>query len=90
VTVDGTNIDFEDNEVEEFNGITEINNFRLSLIKLLPMLSVKADGISDRSSNTNWFKMTSNTRQHFVTARSRVSSISEVDMGTNVGERVTQ
>jgi hypothetical protein len=54
-----------------------------------PRSTVKAKGMSDTSSNSKWFNLTSSMRQHSVFAIIR-AKLSTRDMGTEEGDRVAQ
>jgi hypothetical protein len=71
-------------------GIAEIFTTKRFSALAAPTSTVKAKGMSDTSSNSRWFNLTSNLRQHAVFTTLRERSMSTRDMGTEEGESVAQ
>jgi hypothetical protein len=96
VNTEGTNIEIDlESRVEvEFEenvtGITEIITVTSPNTWPAPTSTVKAKETSDTSSNSKWFNLTSNMRQHSVFTIIPERSISTRDMGTEEGDRVAQ
>jgi hypothetical protein len=101
VNTEGANIEIEletgiEEEVElgeierRSTGIAEIFTTKRFGALAAPTSTVKAKGMSDTSSNSKRFNLTSNLRQHAVFTTLRERSMSTRDMGTEEGESVAQ
>jgi hypothetical protein len=86
----GVGVELEESVGTSTAGITEIITVTWPNTFPEPTSTVKANGMSDTSSNSKRFNLTSNKRQHRVSTSIRERSISTRDIGTDEGETVAQ